>query len=216
MRSGILISLLVIGTVAMVAGAGTLAYFSDTETSTGNTFTAGTLNLQVGDADPTDEKISISDLKPGDSGNAADWTVTNTGSITGFLSISISSITNNENGLTDPEQEAGDTTSNEGELGSYLKVSIWLDMDQDGAWDSGDIALKSDGSIVTYEESQEKPYDYLNSYGGKSWGITSMASGDAFDFMVDYEFPPADNDDTTQSDSAVFDITFSLEQTIPI
>lgn len=42
-----LAALLVIG----LAGAGTLAVFSDTETSTANTFTAGTLDLKVSDAD---------------------------------------------------------------------------------------------------------------------------------------------------------------------
>ena len=213
MDTRILMSILVIGVVAMAAGAGTFAYFSDTETSEGNTFTAGTLNLKVGDVDSTTEKINIPNLKPDDSGNAADWTVQNTGSITGDLSISIPSITNNENTITEPEQDAGDT-SNTGELGSYLKVSIWLDMDQDGAWSEGDIALKSDGSTVTNEGSTEKPYDYLDNYGGDSWNdVVTMGSNAAFDFMVDYDFPPANNDDTTQSDSAVFNITFSLEQT---
>ena len=44
-----LISVMCIGLVAMTAGAGTLAYFSDVETSTGNTFTAGTLDLKTQD-----------------------------------------------------------------------------------------------------------------------------------------------------------------------
>lgn len=43
----ILLSLLSIGAVAVVAVAATGAFFSDTETSTGNTFQAGTLDLQV-------------------------------------------------------------------------------------------------------------------------------------------------------------------------
>lgn len=36
-----------IGVVAVAAGAGTIANFSDTETSTDNTFTAGTMDLEV-------------------------------------------------------------------------------------------------------------------------------------------------------------------------
>lgn len=43
----ILLSLLSIGAVAVVAVAATGAFFSDTETSTGNTFIAGELDLQV-------------------------------------------------------------------------------------------------------------------------------------------------------------------------
>ena len=47
MNKKILISLSVIGAVAAIAIGGTIAYFSDVETSTGNTFTAGSLDLKV-------------------------------------------------------------------------------------------------------------------------------------------------------------------------
>ena len=47
MNKKIIISLSVIGAVAAIAVGGTIAYFSDTETSQGNTFTAGELDLQV-------------------------------------------------------------------------------------------------------------------------------------------------------------------------
>jgi predicted ribosomally synthesized peptide with SipW-like signal peptide len=47
MNTKILLSLSVIAAVAAIAIGGTVAYFSDTETSTGNTFTAGTLDLKV-------------------------------------------------------------------------------------------------------------------------------------------------------------------------
>lgn len=47
MNKKIIISLSVIGVVAAVAIGGTIAYFNDTETSTGNIFTAGSLDLKV-------------------------------------------------------------------------------------------------------------------------------------------------------------------------
>jgi len=43
----ILTAIFVVGLVATIAGAGIYAYFSDTETSTSNIFTAGTLDLKV-------------------------------------------------------------------------------------------------------------------------------------------------------------------------
>ena len=49
MNKRILISLSVIGAVAAFAIGGTIAYFSDVETSTGNTFSAGTLDLKIRD-----------------------------------------------------------------------------------------------------------------------------------------------------------------------
>jgi len=57
---GILMSILVIGVVAMAAGAGTFAQFSDTETSEGNTFTAGTLDLGLANTEGTDPTGSTS------------------------------------------------------------------------------------------------------------------------------------------------------------
>lgn len=45
----ILMSILVIGIVATMFGAGTFAYFTDVEKSTGNTMSAGTLDIEIGD-----------------------------------------------------------------------------------------------------------------------------------------------------------------------
>ena len=57
----ILTSLIVIGIVASVIGAGTIAYFSDTETSAGNTFTAGNLDLKVDSTCHYNGKVCIKD-----------------------------------------------------------------------------------------------------------------------------------------------------------
>ncbi len=46
---------------------GTWAYFQDTETSTGNVFAAGTLDLKTNDIDGVTQTLYAIDLKPGDS-----------------------------------------------------------------------------------------------------------------------------------------------------
>ena len=48
----LLISLVAVTLVGGLVGGGLFAYFSDTETSTGNTFNAGILDLQLNDGDP--------------------------------------------------------------------------------------------------------------------------------------------------------------------
>ena len=63
-------SLIVIGAVLTALGAGTLAWFSDTETSSGNTFTAGTLDLKVNDwnegfGDGVSATWTMSNMTPG-------------------------------------------------------------------------------------------------------------------------------------------------------
>jgi len=53
MNKKILASIMVIGILALAMGYGTYSYFSSTKTSTGNTFTAGTLNLQLSNDNTT-------------------------------------------------------------------------------------------------------------------------------------------------------------------
>ena len=212
-------ALLIIG----VIGGATFAYFSDTEIAVDNTLTAGTLNLQVGAADPCTESIDIgTQINPGDSGNAADWTTTNQGSISGTLRVTFdATITNNENTRSDAEEDAGDATdgATEGELGDFVDIAIWLDMNQSGSWDSGDKYLQSDGNVVDWVGAlPAAAYDDINNYSGLDWdyadgdGMPTMASLDNLDFMVEYDFPSDANDNRAQSDSSVFDITFMLEQ----
>jgi len=62
-----LTAIVLIGIVAMLAGAGTYAYFSSTKTSTGNTFTAGTLDLKLIDWDELTWRDGVT----------ATWTATN-------------------------------------------------------------------------------------------------------------------------------------------
>jgi len=62
----IIISLSIMAMVAGVVIGATSAYFSDTETSTGNTFTAGTIDIKVDDTNPWTGTYSIPDIKPGE------------------------------------------------------------------------------------------------------------------------------------------------------
>ena len=63
----ILISLMAIALVIGLVGAGTIAYFSDEETSTGNTFKAGTLDLALTGGTPLPFQVTSSPgMAPGD------------------------------------------------------------------------------------------------------------------------------------------------------
>lgn len=213
-----LAAILIVG----IAGGGTWAYFTDSETSQNNTLTAGTLDLQVGATDPCTESIDIgTQIQPGDSGNAADWTATNLGNVSGTLKIEIGSITNYENTRTEPEEAAGDTTTGatEGELGDFVDIAVWLDIDRSGGWNAGDMYLKSDGTVVNWISGGSLPseaYDDINNYASLSWdstdGMPTITGSGTLDFMVEYNFPTDSNDNRTQGDSCVFDITFTLEQ----
>jgi predicted ribosomally synthesized peptide with SipW-like signal peptide len=206
-----------IGVVGAVIGGGIYAIFSDSETGAG-TFTAGTLNLQVGSADPCTENVTISNLKPTDTGNAATWLTTNIGSINGILDITLGAITNNENTRSEVETAAEDTTDVGGELGTLLKVAFWMDTNMDGTWSSSDYYLSSGGTKVSWVSDTTLPsaaYDILNNYAGRSWASlqTVNATADAGNVRVEYNYPNGGSGDSVaQSDSCVFNITFILNQ----
>ena len=67
-----LTAILSIAFVSVLLGAGTLAYFTDSETSSGNTFTAGTLDLKIKDGGEwwgdgiTTAEWTLSNMMPGD------------------------------------------------------------------------------------------------------------------------------------------------------
>jgi predicted ribosomally synthesized peptide with SipW-like signal peptide len=71
MDKKILASMLIVAVVSMLLGAGTVAYFSDTETSKGNTFTVDPgpdLKIKDGGVDWSDgigAEWTLSDMKPG-------------------------------------------------------------------------------------------------------------------------------------------------------
>lgn len=141
---GILMSILMIGVVAIAAGAGTLAYFSDTETSTGNTFTAGTLDLVVvttgtGPAgkhtvnelgDGFNDNVTFTNLAPGDSGSIV-WTITNNGNLDGWILVT-QGLTNDVDAInTEPEllEDLGATDETPGELDDNMNLTSSLTID---------------------------------------------------------------------------------------
>jgi predicted ribosomally synthesized peptide with SipW-like signal peptide len=76
MNKKIFASIFVIGMLALAMGAGTYSYFSSTKTSTGNTFTAGILDMTPVTFGP----VAFTNWKPGDTGQIV-IALKNTGNI---------------------------------------------------------------------------------------------------------------------------------------
>jgi predicted ribosomally synthesized peptide with SipW-like signal peptide len=60
-----MIALMAVLITVALAGIGTYAYFSDTETSAQNTFTAGTLNFNILDPGGDHKVFNVTNMKPG-------------------------------------------------------------------------------------------------------------------------------------------------------
>lgn len=153
MSRKVLIALLGVLLVAALAGAGTFAAFSDVETSTANSFTAGTLDLKINDADGASipALFTVSDVKPGDSGTAT-YTLKNSGTIAGYLDLSGITMTNTEGTNTEAEVN----TAEPGDLGANMNVTVTIGTttvytgplaSMAGAYDL-DIALGAGGSTT--------------------------------------------------------------------
>jgi predicted ribosomally synthesized peptide with SipW-like signal peptide len=149
MNKRILISLSVIGVAAAIAVGGTIAYFSDTETSVGNTFTAGAIDLKIDnesyvtnedgvlaysqntswglkDLGETELFFDFSDLKPGDIGEDTISLHVNSNDAWACMNIALTGTP--ENDQTEPETEVDFTTGDdEGELQNELYFAFWAD-----------------------------------------------------------------------------------------
>ena len=196
---GILMSILMIGVVAMAAGVGTLAYFSDTETSTGNTFTAGTLNLTVDDQDGANiVKFTVSDIKPGDS-DVGTWKLVNAGSLDGYIDLENISVTDEEN--VNPESETN--TTEPGDLGANMDVVLFWDDGAgggtagNGVQDGNETTIYS-GKLKDIASSYDENYPLANgatTYVSMNWSVASTVGNDI------------------QGDKSTLNIAFELAQT---
>ena len=201
-RRKVLTGLGTIGVAGAAAGAGTMAYFSDTEESTGNTVSAGTLDLTPGaSSDGGSFNISVSGLVPDDGGQEVGYLdLKNNGSIDGELDYEITGWTDYENGLVGGEDDAdgsgGDPGAGNGELSGALEIQAFVDRSP------GSGGRNEDGSLTS-------------GWVGLSSGIVdtnvSMSAGESIRIWIDARIPSGTGNEV-QSDSVEIDAAFHLDQ----
>jgi len=157
----ILSSILVIGVVAALMGVGTFAYFSDIETSTGNTISTGIIDLEVDGQNPWSASFQ-EEIKPGrtfekdftlhmteDSNPAKAWF-----RITDVVDSGGSCMSGYTHASSEPEYVAEGGTYTDGtpnndntprdDLSNHIKVDISFDSDVSG-WRMWYIDNDNDG-----------------------------------------------------------------------
>lgn len=152
-KKKIFLSMSLITAVAAIVVGVTTAYFSDTETSTGNTFTAGDIDLQIDNESYVTDKNGVlvynagtswelkdlvpgqdhffdfTDLKPGDLGE--DTISIHVGSNDAWMCAAAQITSDLDNSITEPEDAedilaASDGTT-DGDLDSALNFVFWND-----------------------------------------------------------------------------------------
>ena len=163
-----------IGTFGAISGAGTTAFLADSELFANNFFSVGAFDLklawteyynptngvgfreEVGDcagSDPGDfvdtreAVINLDGIQPGDTGGIK--SCLHIFGNPGCVWMRVLGNNFDENGLTLPESEAGDTTDGvgEGELQNHLQMKVWYDSDCDENHDGGECEITS-GSLA--------------------------------------------------------------------
>ncbi len=213
--------------VMAMVGGGTWAYFSDTETSSDNLITAGTLDLKIGatgaeaDVNYTILSAGISNATPGDAED--DYaSIKYSGTVTdNYLGVEIDAITHGGGTLTEPETDAGDG-ANAGSLGGKVKVGFWIDTDANG-WEDGDYYLKNDGTGWGQRAAGSPvaaPLELISSFSeeiGTQYSIDAdFADNTTWRFYIAWQFPNGDaTDNVCQGDTVDFDIILTVQQGDP-
>jgi spore coat-associated protein N len=219
----ILISFMTIAFVLTLVGGGTWAYFSDTETSTGNTFTAGTLNLVpstsgtgpagkyavTAGGDGINGNVVLVRLAPGDSGSIT-WTLTNNGNLDGTLSMA-STVTFAENGSNEPEAAVvGNNNGSNGDVDEYVGVRLRRGA-TDILGDATNYVPFSGLAAALNAESQSLVASGTMTYV-LEWQIATDVMGAGADGKLGTADDVPVDDNILQSDTATVDITFTLTQ----
>jgi len=199
-RLSALVAVLVLMLALLIGGL--YGTFDDEETSVGNVFTAGTLNLVSvisgsgftdnvvvnEQTDGINDNVTFGMVMPGDNGTIT-WTLTNDGTVDGTLAL-VSTVVCSENGLNEPEtlddpDGLGDGT---GELDDLILCTLYID----GADASGEISLAAMEA-------------FLNDTGLLDAGQTVV-------YRLDWRIDNVATGNELQSDTAQIDITFTLTQ----
>ena len=209
MKRRIFLSLMVIAIAAALVAGATTSYFSDVESANG-TLTAGTLDLRVNDKDGNVALFNLDNIYPGYS-TSGYITLSNVGSLSGILKITSVSVENKENGLTEPEIEAGDKSDKEGELGDLVKIKLTLQ-------NNGPFSLESPEATEGVDPSC-RPFGFyydgtINGLKNLSRDITTLNAKSSVKIKYEITWPDGgQNDNKAQGDSCSFTINFSLKQT---
>ena len=241
MKKKILVSAMVIALACALIGGGIYAVYSESEDSTGSSWTAGTLNLVPSTdgtgpggkytvtpgGDGVNGYVVFINLAPGDSGSIT-WTLTNDGSLDGTLTIAstaaFSDVDANEpeNAVTDPHANDG---GGNGDLDEFVAVNL-----QRGVGTNATDA-ESNFAYIFGDATNDVPFSELESAlddalgqglaadGGNdtivyklSWSIASDIEGAGSDGKFGTVDDVTADDNIIQSDNAEIDTTFTLTQ----
>lgn len=203
-----LVMVAVVGVVGYQAYQFTSALFTDTESTQDSTFTAGTLDMNVdGNNGTAFDNIVVANIGvDGTVSGGKTWTINNSGSVPGNLSLSVLGVNNYDNGCNEPEAIVDVTCDNpgngQGELGAAISTVVLLN---EGSGDaqrvSTDLATANQGEYATQWDAGS---------------TVTIPAGGSVTVTMNWSNDPTSYGNEIQSDSLDFDVQFDLEQVLPV
>ncbi len=174
----IITSASILAVAAVVVVGATAAFFNDTETSTGNIFTAGSIDLTVDSfgytyngtfhpeagweaTDLTNQKFfTLEDLKPADLYRRS--ISLHAESNDAWVCIGAPNLVDQENVINEAEGDAEDITDPLGELSENVDVLIWRDTNPNGVHNLGEPILVN---------------SFFDVFAGQLWAVRDSTTG---------------------------------------
>lgn len=191
MKKRILLSVTAIALVLGLVLGGTFAYFSDKEVSTGNTLTAGIVDLEIGGI--SELPVSLEDMKP------CDWEYVpvrlkkGPGSNDGPAYMHIKNVRTNDGDR--PESETGPVGRHD--IDNWITVDLIIDTNGNQAYDEGvdEVIIPADAHIKLGDlECIWIPLGWVDA---------------PLDFLLSFHLQ-AETDNRYQGDQCTFDIEFLM------
>lgn len=223
-------SLSIIASAAVVTGA-TFAFFSDSETSAGNTFTAGKLDLKVNGKDIIGSLVTLT-AKPSENLTPTTITLKNDGSNGGIADLHLKNVIDTQGAETEPECQAeqGNWTSPNGpcaspalaksDVSTKVGVDIGYDLDGNGVIEDDEYLIWTDtenGMIGAGELSwgnntnPNKVVATLAQLNSIGFDLGYLVGGTQKQLTLSFHLDGQTGNEY-QGDVSTFDIEFTLHQ----
>lgn len=193
-RRRVLGAIATVGGASSAVGAGTMALFSDTESSSGNTIQAGTVELDIGGSGSFDFSASLAPTQE----TAGTVTLVNSGSIQGSVDVDVTANTESDASPNDQDVTAQEVAQN-------LEVTALT-------YGGSDITsqISANSSPPTLDELANNLHDGTETTQNDLINLADPTSGGT-DFSITLRLKDVGNE--FQSDGVQIDFTFHLNQT---
>ncbi|MDD5739060.1 MAG: TasA family protein [Candidatus Pacebacteria bacterium] len=205
MNKKIILSIVVIGVVAAIAIGGTVAYFSDTETSVGNTFTAGTIDISVGASGLV--PVELKDMKPSQVGYS-NFTINNVGTNPVNVTKEIKNVETFDNTTNQPECiDEGGNWVNDACTGQWTQKK---DIDTVITYDLS-VKLYNQNNVLIWNQTLNDMDKTIAQKNGNPSFLGMIPAGWHMDVVESYHMASSTTN-WAQSDSMSFDILLTGTQ----